>query len=274
MWDWIAKAHELNATGATFALVTVTGIKGSAPRGAGAKMIVLPDGTFFGSVGGGALEAEVLGDAARCLEEAQAAPRRYPLCFRTGQCCGGAADVYIEVVGLGPRLYVFGAGHVAQSLCQTLVGTPYRVHVVDQRGEWLAHPDLPASVTRHGGDWRAFVETAEWEAERTYALVMTHDHQLDLDIVADLAARPARFIGLIGSRAKWERFQRMLPQMGRSAADVARITCPIGLGFWGKAPREIAISVGAQLLQMHHEGIATSSHESKRGPEHALYGQD
>lgn len=252
MWDWIGKLHELTLQRATYALVTVIGVKGSTPRGPGAKMIVLPDGTFFGSVGGGQLEAAVLRDAQACLASALAAPRTYPLCFRTGQCCGGAADIFIEVFGIRPQLYIFGAGHVGQAICKVMEETPFVVHLVDQRVNWLEHEGLPASVTKHADDWRSVVAGVPWRSDDSYALVLTHDHQIDLDIVAELAAQPLRFLGLIGSHAKWERFQRMLPSMGVNPEALARIVCPIGLGGWGKAPREIAISVAAQLLKVHY----------------------
>ena len=124
--------------------------------------------------------------------------------------------------------------------------------MIDARPEWLGSAEIPPTAGRHGGDWREFVEKAAWETDRTYAIVMTHDHQLDLDIIAELAKRPARYIGLIGSRSKWERFQRMLTSMDVTLPQIQRVVCPIGVGSWGKAPREIAVSAAAQLLQYHY----------------------
>ena len=161
MWDWLSKAQELTAAGEVFALVTVTSVKGSTPRGPGAKLIVRPDGRFDGTVGGGQLERLVLEDALRCLGEAQSSPRQYPLCFRTGQCCGGAVETFVEVMGLCPILHVFGAGHVGQSLCQTMMGTPFVVHVIDERPEWIQSRELPAAVHRHQIAPMRYVETAE-----------------------------------------------------------------------------------------------------------------
>jgi xanthine dehydrogenase accessory factor len=252
LWDWLRKAGELDAAGVPFALVTVVDVKGSAPRAAGAKLIVTASGDWYGTVGGGQLERLILDDARKALDQAISAPRRYPLCLRTGQCCGGAVDVFIEIVGLGPLLYVFGAGHVGQALCSTLAGTPFTVHVIDERPEWREHPGLPAGVRRHGEGWRAFLDAATWDAERTYAAVMTHDHQIDLDIVHALLAKPARFLGLIGSATKWQRFQQRLAGLGAPPQAIARLHCPIGRPTGGKAPREVAISVAADLLERHY----------------------
>jgi len=79
-WDWIPEAFSLRAADTPFALVTVVAHKGSVPRGAGAKLIALADGRFFGTIGGGRLEQLVLEDARRALEQALSEPRRYPLC--------------------------------------------------------------------------------------------------------------------------------------------------------------------------------------------------
>lgn len=253
MWDWIGKAHELKTRGAPFALVTVTSTKGSTPRDPGAKMIVEADGHFHGTIGGGQLERLVLDDARRALSEAISKPRSYPLCFRTGQCCGGAEDVYIEIVGLGPILYLFGAGHVGRSLAETLVGTPFQVHVIDERPEWNDASALPQGVVRHVVEPRGFLEDATFDRERTYVVVMTHEHQLDQDLIGDVIRRPARFIGLIGSETKWQRFQQRLTAAGAGPDELARVACPIGVGVFGKAPREVAISAAAQLLKLHHE---------------------
>lgn len=252
MWHWLARAQELAEAGRVFALVTVTAIKGSTPRDPGAKLLVFPDGSFEGTIGGGQLERLVLEDAQKRLAEAVSATGNYPLCFRTGQCCGGAVETFVEVIGLGPQLYVFGAGHVGQSLCQTMMGTPFSVHAVDSRREWLDHPALPSGVRRHLEDPVAFVERISWDRRRTYVAIMTHDHQLDLTLTHLVSQKPARFIGLIGSDTKWQRFQQRLTALGASADEIHRVHCPIGVGQFGKAPREVAISAAAQLLALHH----------------------
>ena len=59
------------------------------------------------------------------------------------------------------------------------------------------------------------------------------------------------FVGLIGSKTKWATFRHRLEARGFSEAEIARITCPIGVpGITGKEPEVIAVAVAAQLLQM------------------------
>ncbi len=252
MWDWLAQANALKEQGVTFVIVTVVSVKGSSPRDVGAKLIVCADGRFFGTVGGGQLEAQVIEDAKACLEEALSRTKPYPLCFRTGQCCGGAVEVFMEVFGIGPQLYIFGAGHVGQAVCQVLAGTPFAVHLIDARPEWIRHPSIPDAVIRHEGSWDSFVEKARWHADRTYVAVMTHDHALDEEIIASVVKKPARYVGLIGSRTKWQRFERLLEKRGLSEDEIGRVYCPLGLPTGGKAPKEVAVSLAAQLLRVFY----------------------
>ena len=254
MWDWIAKAHELTTNGTPFVVATIIEQKGSVPRGPGAKMIISRTAAF-GTVGGGQLEAKVILDARQAMEQSLEQATPYPLCFKTGQCCGGAVEVLYELVGSGPQLYIFGAGHVGQAVCRTLTGTPFNIHLLDSRPEWLLHPDLPSAIRRCGDDWCSWISKATWSKTHTYSLVMTHEHAMDEAIIAQLVTRPGRFIGLIGSATKWERFQQRLTKRGINEDLINRVHCPIGLKENGKAPQEIAISVAADLLRRHYECV-------------------
>ena len=254
-WNWIFEAARLQEHGLPFAMATVTAVKGSTPREPGAKLIVTND-RFFGTVGGGQLEQLVIEDARRMLREAVDGAGRYPLCFRTGQCCGGSVDVHYEIIGAGPQLYLFGGGHVGQAICHTLVGTPFQVHLIDSRKEWLEHPGLPAGVVKHHMEPLAFAASATFDRRRTYVAVMTHDHALDFDIIQTVIDKPARYIGLIGSQTKAERFKQRLKASGCEPDAVGRMICPIGIDVGGgKAPHEIAISVAAQFLQLQHGAV-------------------
>jgi xanthine dehydrogenase accessory factor len=80
-------------------------------------------------------------------------------------------------------------------------------------------------------------------------LVMTHDHQLDFEIVAAALRRPDLLaVGLIGSATKRARFASRLARLGIL---VDKLISPIGLpGIKGKEPAVVAVSVAAQILQM------------------------
>lgn len=98
---WSAVAEMLAAHG-TCALVTVASVRGSAPREAGARMVVGPDGGFRGTVGGGELEWRAIGAARDALARGDtpaASLSRFALGPDLGQCCGGSVRVLNEVFG-------------------------------------------------------------------------------------------------------------------------------------------------------------------------------
>jgi xanthine dehydrogenase accessory factor len=252
MWNWVQLLEQYRKQGQSLALVTVTQCTGSTPRETGAKMIVLPSGKFHGTIGGGHLEELALKDAVKAISENTSSTIRYPLGAKTGQCCGGVVELLIEAMNAGPHLYLFGAGHVGQAVCRTFVGTPFNVHVIDEREEWVMSELLPAEVIRHHVEWDDFARDAVWDPEKTYVAVMTHRHDLDQDIIEFMVQKNIRHLGLIGSRSKWERFQQRLTQRGVSSEALARVKCPIGIDIGGKAPQEIAVSIAAEFLQIHY----------------------
>jgi xanthine dehydrogenase accessory factor len=82
---------------------------------------------------------------------------------------------------------------------------------------------------------------------------MTHEHQMDEDILAAIQVFPTRYIGLIGSQTKWERFRLRLSHRGISAAQLEKVSSPLGLPLGGgKAPKEVAISLAAELLKVYY----------------------
>ena len=95
VWETIRRALE---TEGRCLLVTVLEARGSAPREAGARLVVLPGGGFYGSIGGGTLEWQALAAAQKELKaEAPAFRLRdFALGPQLGQCCGGSVKLAFE----------------------------------------------------------------------------------------------------------------------------------------------------------------------------------
>lgn len=88
------------------AMATLVAVRGSAPREAGARIIVMPDGSFTGTIGGGTLEWRAIAEAQRAM--AQAAPAGLSLSSialgpELGQCCGGRVELALEIFGADRR---------------------------------------------------------------------------------------------------------------------------------------------------------------------------
>jgi xanthine dehydrogenase accessory factor len=257
-WDWISALQELKKTSEPAALVTIIKAKGSTPRDIGTKILVT-EKEFYGTIGGGQLEELVIQQAREVLRTRQAPERiPFPLCLKANQCCGGFVEVFVETINTGPQLLIFGAGHVGQAIAKTLEGSPFQVHMIDPRTEWLTK--TPSSVTQHECKGFDFIESfPQWSSEKTYAVVMTYDHDLDQALIEKLTSQKTKYLGLIGSKTKWQRFQKRLLENGLTAETLEKVRCPIGLPIGGKTPAEVAISFAAEIVQIQNEVLKTSS---------------
>ena len=165
-----------------------------------------------------------------------------------------ALRVRLEAAADAERLPValFGGGHVGHAIVQALLPLPVRVRWIDSRDE-VFPGGLPRWVdTEHSAPVQAAVADL---AANSRVLIMSFSHAEDLDVVAaSLQRQRVRadlpFVGLIGSKSKWASFRHRLEARGFSEAELAHITCPIGVaGVVGKEPAVIAAAVAAQLMQ-------------------------
>ena len=157
------------------------------------------------------------------------------------------------------ELWLFGAGHVGRAIVGVMQDLPYRIKWVDSRPEAFVEP-LPSNVSKIVSNQPQF-ETAAAGAGAWF-LVLTHSHKLDEDICHGVLKREDfGFLGLIGSETKKARFLNRLRDRGVPATQLARMVCPIGIdSIEGRKPREIAISVAAQLLSL--ESIVDAQQDS------------
>lgn len=261
------------------ARVLITRTQGSTPREAGVFLVVAPSGGFRGTIGGGALEWELMLEALEALRAGESAAREFTRVLGPdlGQCCGGrvagridfftradllrlhdiaeggSADIEAHVVVDPPTpLLLFGAGHVGRALVLALAGLPFSVRWIDPRADMF-----PAFAPRNAAMAQAVEPVAEVARAPagSFALVMTHSHALDFDIVAAaLTSDCFDFVGLIGSATKRARFLARLHALGISPDRTSRLVCPIGVpGLHGKAPAIIAASTAAQLLMCREQ---------------------
>jgi len=262
MTTWFEAVARLRAERRPGVLVTVTDVRGHAPREAGAKMVVAADATW-GSVGGGNLEEQAVRRSRELLGGGAGAPETFTAHlsdkapFQHGvQCCGGEVAVLLEPLAVVPSVAVFGVGHVGLELARILCRHDLELHLVDSRPEHLTAHVLAfldegvAAAHVHPVPVLPELVLAELPVG-THVLVLTHDHAEDLAL-CDAAIRADHLgpIGLIGSSAKWARFRSQLLSSGHPPEVVDRIVTPIGLPgvTTSKEPAAIAVSVAAELL--------------------------
>ncbi|MEU8526609.1 xanthine dehydrogenase accessory protein XdhC [Streptomyces sp. NPDC048629] len=261
---WFAAVARLRARREAGVLVTVTTVRGHAPRDAGAKLVVGQVETW-GSIGGGNVEAVAIDRAREMIAAAEPAPELIDFALnekvstRHGvQCCGGTVQVLLEPLPVARAVAVFGVGHVGLELARILARQDLDLHLVDSRADMLTEERLAVlddSVAQvHAHHAPLLPEQVLEELPRgTHVLIMTHDHAEDAAL-CDVALRTPGLgsIGLIGSAAKWARFRKRLStEGGHDDATIDRIKTPIGLAdITGKEPATIAVSVAADLLRV------------------------
>ena len=86
------------------------------------------------------------------------------------------------------------------------------------------------------------------QEEDYYLLIITRGHSYDQEVLGQALRTPARYIGMIGSRSKRNITYSNLRDQGFTDADFARVHCPVGLSIGSETPREIAVSILAELI--------------------------
>ena len=252
-------------------LVEVESTQGSVPREKGAWMAVFAqggsEGATVGTIGGGHLEWMAIQQALRLLAQPQPGElrERYALGSSLGQCCGGVVHLRFRRVAAGDigslrqalsrawmPVALFGSGHVGRALVQAMAPLPLQVQWIDSREHGFP-AQVPENVRCEYSDP---VEAAvAGLPPGSSLLVMSYSHQEDFQVLLAVLKRMREaddlgFVGVIGSRTKWQTFRHRMQARGFGTEEMARITCPIGVpGVDGKEPEVIAVAVAAQLLQ-------------------------
>jgi xanthine dehydrogenase accessory factor len=244
--------NDLIEGGQPFVAVTVVDTLGSTPQDRGAKMLVTGAGRQYGTVGGGKIEARAIEEAQAMLADDAAAPTRFhqwSLEKDIGMTCGGIVRVYFEAFNVTRwNIVVFGAGHVAAALIQTLLTLDCRITCIDPRPEWLERlPSSPRLRRVLTSDMPAEVAKI---ADNTFVLLMTMGHTTDRPILLEiLRTRTFPYLGVIGSNAKAKRLRQDILDAGLPQERTRAFFCPVGLDLGSNHPHEIAIAVAAQMLQ-------------------------
>jgi xanthine dehydrogenase accessory factor len=228
-------------------LVTVVATRLSAPRHAGAKMIVHRDGTLTGTVGGGSAEALVITTANEVLNDGECRLLPIDLAGQHG-VCGGSMEIFLEPVQRAVPFVVVGAGHVGQAVAALGRTLRFRFTMVDDRPEILAgSANLPGVRTILAGPNE--LAGCLPIPRRAGVLVCSRSHQLDaayLEALLRLEMSEGRqfvFFGSLGSRSKAAKLRKALGAYPELAARLKEVRLPVGIHLGGESPAEIALSI-------------------------------
>lgn len=251
------KIPEFIRDNSKLAVATVISISGSTPREIGAKMIILPNGSIHGTIGGGKFEHLVISDAKEALNDGVCILKKYDLKPEDesgiGMECGGSVLVFIEVIKKNNQLLILGGGHIGLELYKMAILADFSVVVVDHRPEFVSNDRFPKAekLLNCPVDDPRVLEMVD---QNTYIVIITHEHKQDKLAVKSLINSDFRYLGMIGSKKKVTKTLRELISEGISKNKLEKIFTPIGLDIKSETPGEIAVSILAELINFKYTG--------------------
>ncbi len=161
------------------------------------------------------------------------------------------AEAFVEVLRPAPLLVLVGGVHIAVALAALAKTLAYRVVIIDPRRAFGSATRFP-QVDRLLQAWpqQALAEV-ELGPETAVAL-LSHDPKIDDPALKILLTSNVGYIGALGSRKTHANRVARLRAMGFDDAAISRIHAPIGLDIGAQTPEEIALSILAQIVKVHH----------------------
>jgi len=233
------------------ALATIVSTRRSVPRHAGTKMLVYADGTTTGTVGGGAMEAEVIAAAREVIGDRRPRVVEYKLISpEEGDpgICGGEATLYLEPYMPPHTVYVIGCGHVGAAVVDLAHWLGYHTVAIDDRAELVTAEALPNADARFAGPVGEAL-AAHPVPEDASIVVVTRSPELDARILPDLLATGARYVGVMGSNKRWAETRTELLAAGTPAEVLDRVHVPIGIELNAETLEEIAVSIMSEIIR-------------------------
>ena len=241
--DIFDEIQRLRQLGQKAALATVVRIPGAGSSFRTSKMLIREDGSHLGSIGTDAIEADVWAAAEAVIREEKSRIMKFE-----------TAEIFIEPILPVPRILIFGAGHIAIQVSKIATIVGFRSTIVDDRPEFATAERFPEAENIICGTLenanKLFVPD-----ENTYVIIVTRDNQEDKQVLRWAVQTNARYIGMIGGRAKIQSITSDLELEGIARERLDRVNMPIGLDIGAVLPEEIAVAIVAEIIHNRREGL-------------------
>lgn len=258
------KILEFKESNLGYVLAIVVKKNGSVPGKVGFKMIVDSEGDAYGTVGGGAIEERAKKDAEELLASGESNLREYILSDKKKaeksesnvipMKCNGKVTLFYEVNKTADTIYIFGGGHVGNSLLKVLSGLPFSKVLIDNRAEYANETANPNANEIIHADYLQYAKEFE-PRPNSYFVILTHGHKFDYDILKELLKKeqPIKYVGVIASKSKAGDMMEQLKTDLEGNYDESIIHSPIGLDIGGSSPGEIALAITAEIQAVKYE---------------------
>ena len=163
----------------------------------------------------------------------------------------GDDELFFEVIAPRPRLFVFGAVHIAQELVQHAGLLGFYTVVADPRPAFVTKERFPDADELRVG-WPGDVVDANAFDARTFVVVLTHDRRFEDPLWPLLLPTDVRYVGAMGSSKTSAARRQHLLDSGFTVAQVDRIHGPIGLDIGSRAAGEVAIAILGEMISARY----------------------
>ncbi|MBI2930296.1 MAG: XdhC family protein [Planctomycetes bacterium] len=256
------KAVELLDAGVPFALCTVIRAVGSVPARDGTKMIVLADGTIFGTVGGAGVEEKAKNVARTCLSEGKGGLFKFDLAYyKEGgldSLCGGTVEIAVEIMAARPHVLICGGGHVGLEVAKLCDQLEYAYSVLDDRPAYCSRERFPNAQELCISPPDQFFSSRQDLSAFTHMILLGYSHRVDTEILYHCLKRFKGWIGVIASKLKRRELLIRLKARGVTEEEFARVEAPVGIPIGSESPAECAVSILGSIIRSYKLGLRPS----------------
>lgn len=250
------KMNELLTKDEFASLCTIISSSGSAPRHEGTKMLVLQNGTIFGTVGGGEIEERIRKEALASISDQKPRLLKYSLIdpnHGDPGVCGGTVEVFVEPITPENKIIVVGGGHVGKAVVRLAKFLGYRVAVSDDREQFCTPEEIPDADEFFPVPMKDLPKATRITPS-TYVVLATRGSSIDIEGMEPLLDTPSAFLGVIGSKRRWLTTKKALLDKGVDPKKLERVHSPLGLELNAETPEEIAVSIMAEIIMLKNNG--------------------
>lgn len=152
------------------------------------------------------------------------------------------------------ELIVCGGGHVGQAVAQSGLFLGFRVTVIDDRAEFAGRERFPDERIRLIADDFVTALQSLKITPSSHLVIVTRGHKHDEICLREVVDKPARYIGMIGSRRRTTTIRAHLKREGIPDNLMQQVYAPIGLDIGAQTPEEIALAILAEIVMIRRGG--------------------